>query len=205
MGTNGFLSEVYQYVKIPAMVVSTGVLNAKYFFTLKNRNIRNIQSPVLFICKGNICRSPFAEEYFKSLLEKRGFDVDVQSAGLDTENGRTCPDEAISAAISFGLDLKRHRSKQLDSQLIQKSNLIICMQFSQFFEIIKRFPEAKDKCRLLKHYSGISFDMNIYDPFGKDKVEFISCYREIAECLDTVIQIIVSEDTKLLKLKICET
>src|SRR5215831_16914151 len=43
---------------------------------------------ILFVCHGNICRSPFAAAYFRSLLVKRGMSLTVKSAGLDTTPGK---------------------------------------------------------------------------------------------------------------------
>ena len=62
----------------------------------------SVQS-VLFVCKGNICRSPLAEVYFRSLVEKDGRRITVRSAGLETTPGK--PADAKAKADRHGASI----------------------------------------------------------------------------------------------------
>src|SRR5262249_44708334 len=69
------------------------------------RALRRAQT-ILFVCKGNRCRSPFAEAYARGVL---GSERRVLSAGYDPKQGRPCPKHAVAAAREVGVDLTAHR------------------------------------------------------------------------------------------------
>jgi protein-tyrosine-phosphatase len=68
---------------------------------------------VLFVCAGNICRSPFAEGLARRLAAERGLDVEFASAGKIAFDGDRCPPDAVAAAKEFGVDLSSHRARRL--------------------------------------------------------------------------------------------
>jgi len=158
---------------------------------LKNPEIpKNIDS-ILFICKGNICRSPFAEHMGSKILKEKGIDhIKCYSAGLVVGNSVSPPKEAILAAQNFGIDLKGHKSKRVESDIVQKGSIIFTMEMKDFNSFRDKFPYLKEKLFLLplfKKDSDHSRDSflryNITDPYGKDFNSFINCYQRIKECL----------------------
>jgi protein-tyrosine phosphatase len=68
---------------------------------------------VLFVCAGNICRSPFAEALARQLAAERGLDVEFASAGEIAYEGDRCPGDAVAAAREHGVDLSPHRARRL--------------------------------------------------------------------------------------------
>jgi protein-tyrosine phosphatase len=68
---------------------------------------------VLFVCAGNICRSPFAEGLARRLATERGVDVEFASAGEIALDGDRCPGDAVAAAREHGVDLSLHRARRL--------------------------------------------------------------------------------------------
>ena len=68
---------------------------------------------VLFVCAGNLCRSPFAEELARLRAGERGLDVEFESAGEIAYEGSRCPDDAVAAASRYGVDLTAHRARRL--------------------------------------------------------------------------------------------
>jgi protein-tyrosine phosphatase len=68
---------------------------------------------VLFVCAGNICRSPFAEALARRLATERGLDVEFASAGEIALEGDRCTRDAIAAAKEHGVDLSAHRAHRL--------------------------------------------------------------------------------------------
>lgn len=75
---------------------------------------------VLFVCKGNICRRPFAE-YIASKLESEGAlpRIKFGSAGLHVRQPLPAPEHAIGVAKQFGVDLGRHRSQPTTQALVE--------------------------------------------------------------------------------------
>lgn len=87
---------------------------------------------VLFVCFGNICRSPYAEFRLRAHLDDAGLDgnVDIRSVGFISP-GRGSPPEALRAAAERGLDLSDHRSAVLTAELLRDADLILAMTSAQ--------------------------------------------------------------------------
>lgn len=105
---------------------------------------------VLFVCTGNVCRSPLAEGYLKHLLQENHVtDVDVQSAGVSALAG--CPpfDCALSVARDFNFDISQKRGCRLTPELIQNSDRIFCMESWQAQAVMQMEPRSVRKVALL--------------------------------------------------------
>lgn len=117
---------------------------------------------VLFVCTANRFRSPLAEAAFKQCLNDDGCleDWDVWSAGTWTESGLPPAAAALKAARRLGLDIERHRSQSITSDLLLRSDLVIVMQASQQEAILVDFPHAAGKIMLLSEIvEGIKYDI----------------------------------------------
>ena len=75
---------------------------------------------VLFVCAGNICRSPFAEGLARRLAAERGLDVEFASAGEIALDGDRCPPDAVAVAKEYGVDLSPHRARRLTTDKADK-------------------------------------------------------------------------------------
>jgi protein-tyrosine-phosphatase len=75
---------------------------------------------VLFVCAGNICRSPFAEGLARRLAAERGLDVEFASAGEIALDGDRCPPDAVAVAREYGVDLSSHRARRLTTDKADK-------------------------------------------------------------------------------------
>ncbi len=108
---------------------------------------------VLFICDGNICRSPLAAAYLRrraSLLGIEGLDVD--SAGLlGIENSPAAP-FSIAVGADAGLDLRDHRSKGVTAGEVHKTDLVLVMTTTQLQTLARRFPGGAAKRLLLRAF-----------------------------------------------------
>ncbi len=137
---------------------------------------------LVFICKGNICRSAFAERYFRRRADCR---LTIESCGLDVDRGTPSPAEAVSAAAALGVDLAGHRSRGLKECDIRRADLILPMEYSQYRRLVALYPEKKDEIRLLRDFlpgpSGLF--CNIDDPFGSDAEEYEDCFRLMMKAL----------------------
>jgi protein-tyrosine-phosphatase len=77
---------------------------------------------VLFVCTGNICRSPFAEAVARS----EGY-ADVESAGLAAYEGAGATDDALSVARELGYDLSSHRARPLTEEMLERADVVVGM------------------------------------------------------------------------------
>jgi protein-tyrosine phosphatase len=140
---------------------------------------------LMFVCKGNICRSPFAAALASKLLQEAGRStVRSASAGLKPSSDGACPDDAVAAADAYGVAaaLAAHRPVELTTELVDSHDLVVAMEASQLAELMRRWPERRARFVLLPlfepHAPVSAYErFNIADPFGKGPAEFERIYR----------------------------
>jgi protein-tyrosine-phosphatase/predicted ATP-grasp superfamily ATP-dependent carboligase len=100
---------------------------------------------ILFLCYGNICRSPVA----RYLAGRRLAGVEIDSAGFHPRAGRASPAHVQRAAEAAGLDLVQHRSRRVGAPDIERADLILCMDLDNLEAVHREFPEAAGRTTLL--------------------------------------------------------
>lgn len=101
------------------------------------------QTHVLFICLGNICRSPTAEGVFRHLIEKRGLQdqITIDSAGTgDWHIGKGADARAIQAALSRGYDLSSLRARQAIAEDFHQFDYILAMDNANLRDLRQLAP-----------------------------------------------------------------
>ena len=131
---------------------------------------------VVFVCKGNICRSVFAEYFMKTQTE--GTSLGVESCGLDAGEGMPSPSEAITAAKKFGLHMGGHLSRGWEGCDLENADLILAMEFRQYRKLLERYPHKKEHIRLLREFAPFPENLlcNIDDPFGQQEQNYSRCF-----------------------------
>ena len=155
---------------------------------------------MLFVCKGNICRSPFAALRAAQLLRQaRRADIRCVSAGISTTQAAEPPREACDAAATFGCSLAGHTPLQLTRELVASHDVIVVMEAGQLIHLRQRHPEAIGRIFLLSLFdsrtTGGYARYNITDPFGLDLSIFRDCYARIDGALKNLVAAIGAEAT----------
>lgn len=106
---------------------------------------------VLFVCLGNICRSPLAEAAFRRAAEEAGLSVDVDSAGTANYHVGEPPDpRSIDQAARHGLDISHYRGRQLSADDFHRFDWILGMDASNMRNIAARDPgDGKARVEML--------------------------------------------------------
>jgi len=96
---------------------------------------------VLFICLGNICRSPLAEAAFRKAADVAGLDVIADSAGTTAYHVGSVPDpRSIAAANQNGVDIQHYRGRQLESEDFIRFTHIFAMDHQNLRNIVAAQP-----------------------------------------------------------------
>lgn len=131
---------------------------------------------VLFVCMGNICRSPTAEGVFRRLVEARatGLDLEIDSAGTHDYHVGEPPDErAVAAAARRGIDLGRLRARQVEDADFERFDLIVAMDRLNREVLLARSPEScRERIRLFMEFAGSSEIDEVPDPYYGGPVGF---------------------------------
>jgi protein-tyrosine-phosphatase len=108
---------------------------------------------VLFVCDGNICRSPLAAEYLRDRAVQSGLShLVVASAGLLGIEGAAAAPFSIEVGRDAGLDLTRHRSRGVTVSDVRTSDLIVAMTLTQLEALERRYPPTQAKRLLLRAF-----------------------------------------------------
>ena len=142
---------------------------------------------VLFVCTGNICRSPMAEGVLREILPERlKSRVSVSSSGTHANHGQKAEAQAIVAAQEIGVDISEHRARPIGPELIEQSDLILVMEKLHAIAIKSMMPDKESRVRLVGEYNPIGSVVEIPDPYGGDMGQYRKSLGMIQECLESV-------------------
>lgn len=131
---------------------------------------------VLFVCMGNICRSPTAEGVFRRLVLARapGLDVEIDSAGTHGYHVGDPPDSrAIAAARRRGIDISALRARMVEERDFARFDLIVAMDRLNREVLLDRSPDAyRSRIRLLTEFAPASEGEDVPDPYYGGTVGF---------------------------------
>ena len=128
-----------------------------------------LKNKILFVCMGNICRSPTAEGAFRSIVDNKNLsqNFDIDSAGTHAYHIGNSPDKrALQAAIDNGVDLSKQRARQVHESDFYYYDYIIAMD-SDNLEILKSMcpKESNSKIELMLDYSVEYPGGSVPDPY----------------------------------------
>ncbi|MDQ3915945.1 MAG: low molecular weight phosphotyrosine protein phosphatase [Actinomycetota bacterium] len=114
---------------------------------------------IVFVCTGNICRSPMGEAMLRHELAARGCnDVEVSSCGTWGLVRQPATTDAVTTLSGRGIDLASHRSRALDAAEIASADLVVAMTSVHVREIAAEVPGALPKVRLVKELAELRPD-----------------------------------------------
>ncbi len=150
---------------------------------------------ILFVCTGNICRSPMAEGLFRHAVKRSG-DYQVYSAGVGAVEGLPPSENAVLALRQLGIDIVRHRSRMLSSELVQKADFIFGMTHSHVDAILLLYPQAAEKTFLLREFDETldRFENDIPDPIGGPLSTYLECRDQIEQGIASMLKFIEQTD-----------
>jgi protein-tyrosine-phosphatase len=139
---------------------------------------------ILFVCHGNIFRSPFAAAVLRRALDRAGVSgVHVESAGL-IGAGRPVPRDAIATAARRGIDLTHHTSQLVLADLVRAADVVVVMDELQRRMVCERFGRWPRHVLLLGDFDPTADTSRaIEDPVEQGPVVCERVYARIERCV----------------------
>src|SRR6266699_6600692 len=144
---------------------------------------------ILFVCTGNVCRSPMAEGIFRQATRGRG-NYRLLSAGLGALEGQPPSSYAVQAVKELGIDISDRRSRALTPEMVHQADYIFGMTHSHIDTVMLLYPQAAEKTFLLREFDETLdlFEKDISDPIGGSYDVYLSCRDQIEQGIVSLLR-----------------
>ena len=147
---------------------------------------------ILFVCTGNLCRSPMAAALLQARLsrDEARHDWQAGSAGVWTTDGRPASAYAIGEMAQRSIDLRAHRSRNVTRALMDEADLVLAMTQDHAEALTAAFPDQAHKVHLLSEVVGQRYDVS--DPYGGSRLEYMYIAKELEGLIEAGYERIVA-------------
>jgi protein-tyrosine phosphatase len=144
---------------------------------------------VLFVCLGNICRSPLAEAAFRAEAVRAGLDVLADSAGTAGYHIGEPPDpRAIRTAARFGIDIAGYRGRQASTADFGRFTHIFALDHQNLIDLSRIAPAGHDaELALLLDLVEGSEGQAVADPYYGDEAGFLVTWNEVSQATRALV------------------
>jgi protein-tyrosine phosphatase len=138
----------------------------------------------LFVCFGNIMRSPMAEALFRKAIEEAHLPMRACSAGLHAIAGTPPDPRALTVAQEMNAPLSGHRAQLLTPLLMAGAEVVFAMDYQNKAELLARYPDHRGKIFMLSAFGeGLDRHREIPDPYSGNLDATRRCYTLLQYCI----------------------
>ena len=159
-----------------------------------SRTLSSMMTKVLFVCMGNVCRSPSAQAVFQHLIGEAGLAdvVQADSAGTHTFHIGEAPDaRAQAAARKRGYDISSHVARQVRPEDFHEADLILAMDWDNLAALQQQCPKVhQHKLMLLMRFSNEYEEATVPDPYYGGPEGFNKALDYIEDSCQGVLELV---------------
>lgn len=146
---------------------------------------------IMFVCTGNICRSPMAHYYMQKRVKDLKIENDflISSCGVYAYNGEKATQNAILVMKEYNVDMENHRATNIADTNIEDYDYIITLTTRHKEQIKYHYPKLDNNIYTLREFVD---ENNVYqsidDPWGLSYNVYKTCAKEIVDNIDKLIE-----------------
>jgi protein-tyrosine-phosphatase len=141
----------------------------------------------VFVCSGNICRSPMAEAVARERFARAGLPARFLSMGTLGIYGRGASEYAVTVCEAHGVDLSQHTSQGLSLGILHQADAILVMEEAHREYLRARLPVGTP-VRLLSDFDPEPGPRDVADPIGGTRSEYEACFERIARAVEGMLR-----------------
>ncbi len=183
--------EILLYNLLARIAVALGLAKTAYRAPLERLSEEpDGELRILFLCKGNICRSPYAAARLRAELARaRIGGVSVESAGFEASPEEAANPTGLRVARERGLDTSDHRARMVTAQAARAADLVFVMEPSHVRSMRRVSAESLSRTLYLGALTlGGSRPLVIEDPYGLPEAVFRTCFDQIDAAIGELVR-----------------
>lgn len=145
---------------------------------------------ILFVCLGNICRSPAAEGMLRHMAQKNDLELHIESCGLGDWHLGRLPDERMREASKKRGIILSSRAQVFHPTFFERFDLILVADNKILNELYRYVttPDSKAKIHFITHFSGCYKDQEIPDPYYQGEAGFEHVLNMIEDSCEGLLE-----------------
>ncbi|MEM7387836.1 MAG: hypothetical protein AAF514_23120 [Verrucomicrobiota bacterium] len=154
------------------------------------------KTTVMFVCTGNICRSPMAEAMFRDLARDYPR-IEVTSTGIFAADGESPSEDAEVVMRARGIDPSGLASERVNKKAVHGADFIFTMTEKHLISLKKMFPKVSSRMFALGEFcrneEGLEDGIDIPDPIGQGKDAYIELFETLSTALPSVLDFVIGK------------
>ena len=164
---------------------------------MESRKIES-KNKVVFLCTGNICRSPMGEALLKHAVaalpdEDPVKQLEIVSAGTSTVDGMPPSPNSVRALSQVGIDIENYRSTALTKKLLDECFALFAMDQSHLDTVKYRYGFLPERSMAVLEMSPIDGRKNVPDPYGGNLDEYLDVRDDIMHAIPSILKYLQDE------------
>lgn len=153
---------------------------------------------ILFVCLGNICRSPAGEGVLRKMSQEKNSEIHVESCGLGDWHTGNLPDERMRESAKKRGYILSSRAQRFKDEFFDRFDLILAADRKVLHELFKYadHPDHKSKIHLITHFSPCYQDQDVPDPYYQGEAGFEHVMDMIEDACEGLLESLKKNNEK---------